>query len=148
MSAEIVTKEPEREMNALVTDATHECKEGVKCPVLEKLIPKSDAVHLVLEPTDREWEDQYELYSIRSTTVTGEKRDIARDDSAIVALLNRLNDMGLLSGRIEGADAFRDAIFDAMIGNEFSFKEEQVGRKEGTSWMPQELIKKAEKVEG
>lgn len=136
-------------MNAVVLDTTHECKEGVQCPVLENLTPKSDAVHLVLKPTNMEWEPQYELFSLRSTSEkTGEKRDICSDDSAVVALLNRLNDMGLLSGKIEGADEYRDAIMGAMVGSEFSFKEEQVGRKLTPSWMPQELLKKKEVVEG
>jgi len=148
--AEIVTKEPLREMTAIVTDASHEDIEGVQCQVLENLIPKSDAVHLVLKPTNQdEWSNQYELFSIRSTsTKTGEKKDICSDDSAIVALLNRLNEMGLLSGKLDGANDFRDAVLKAMVGNEFSMKEELVGRKLKPSWMPVELLKKAEVVEG
>ena len=147
--AEIVTKEPLREMTAIVTDASHEDIEGVQCQVLENLIPKSDAVHLVLKPTNQEWQNQYELFSLRSTSgTTGEKKDICSDDSAIVALLNRLNEMGLLSGKLDGANDFRDAVLKAMVGNEFSMKEEMVGRKLTPSWMPVELLKKAETVEG
>ena len=146
--AEIVTKEPAREMNAVVSDATHIDIEGVQCPVLPNLVPKADAVHLVLEPTNVSWENQYELYSIRGTDpATGKKRDICRRDAAIIALLNRLNKLGLLSGRLETADDFSKAVLGAMVGNEFRFMEEQVGRKEDTSWMPQELLKKQKVVE-
>jgi len=146
--AEIITKEPAREMNAIVSDATHIDKEGVQCPVLPNLTPRSDAVHLVLEPTNVSWENQYELYSIRSTdAATGKKRDICRADSAIIGLLNRLNELGLLSGRLETADDFSKAVLGAMVGNEFRFMTEQVGRKEDLSWMPQELLKKQKVVE-
>jgi hypothetical protein len=108
------------------TDGIRTMEAEVKDAMIEDSKMGGEQLHIILTPLNQpKWKDQHEWFGLSET-----------ENSAMTALILKLREIGVSApagaGIVEILKKMGKAVWTT---------EEKVGKKEGTTWMPQELLK-------